>query len=138
MLPYPPLLLITRLDTYREFTIAEEIPEVEEVQPTETEQEKPVMEQPKVEEPPKIAELKFTKPLQPAFALRLSEQRKEAQRNGKGVKLLRQKMYIICPSLEQARHEKGYELDLHHPRKFKFAVSTSYAAASMLRYLPTR
>ncbi len=67
MLPYVPLLLITQLDTYREFTIAEEIPEVEEVQPTETEQEKPVMEQPKVEEPPKIAELKFTKPLQSAL-----------------------------------------------------------------------
>ncbi len=40
---------------------------MEEVIPEVTEEQAPVMEQPTVEEPPKIAELKFTKPLQPAL-----------------------------------------------------------------------
>ncbi len=48
--------------------MAEVIPEVTEEAPTEVVQEEPVLEQPTVEEPPKIAELKFTKPLQPALS----------------------------------------------------------------------
>ncbi len=47
--------------------LTEEIPTMEEVVPQAVEEVAPVMEQPTVEEPPKIAELKFTKPLQPAL-----------------------------------------------------------------------